>query len=129
MIDVLVIDDELSMPQASVEFQRRFPMDGVAMHFAATKSQALKWLEDPDKFKIVLLDMRFAGVSSEHGLEILEDLVSLHPQVPVVVMSSRREPEILIRAWDIGASSYIVKWSNNSKFSEDLEKRIRKYSR
>lgn len=129
MRHVLVIDDELAMPPAAARFRSLFAIPGFALHFTATHEQALKLLASELNFSLVLQDVRFAGVSSDHGLEILEDVVRRFPSLPVIVMSSRREPEILIRAWDLGARSFIVKWSDNEQFREELTDKVRQLAR
>jgi len=126
---ILVIDDELSMPPAAAEFRRAHGLPGYSYRFVATREQALKQLDGDEPYCMVLLDMRFSAISSSHGLEILADLGRMHPEIPVIVMSSRREPEILIRAWELGARSYIVKWSDNPNFQDELEDRVTKHAR
>lgn len=126
---VLIVDDELSLAPAAAQFTRVFRPDGFQFVYAASGEHALRRLGSGELFAILLLDMRFAGVSSEHGLEILTELQARYPRLPVVVMSSRRDPEILIRAWDLGARSYLVKWSDNPDFSRELAAKLEQHAR
>lgn len=129
MRHVLVVDDELAMPPAAAQFRRLFQPAGFEFSFAATREQGLQQLAGELAYVLTLVDMRFAGASSEHGLEILEELQKRFPRLPVIVMSSRRDPEILIRAWDLGARSYLVKWSDNPQFAQELEEKLKRHAR
>jgi len=58
--------------------------------------------------KVVLLDLKLPKIN---GLEVLKELKSdarTRP-VPVVVMTSSREPRDLVRGYELGANSYIQK--------------------
>ncbi len=78
--------------------------------------EALAYLlpEDPaqapaDGFpKVVLLDLKLPRVD---GLEVLRRLKSTAAtrEIPVVVLTSSREESDMVRSYDLGANSYIVK--------------------
>jgi CheY-like chemotaxis protein len=78
--------------------------------------EALAYLlpEDPaqaptDGFpKVVLLDLKLPRVD---GLEVLRRLKSSPAtrEIPVVVLTSSREESDMVRSYDLGANSYIVK--------------------
>jgi two-component system, response regulator len=78
--------------------------------------EALAYLlpEDPaqapaDGFpKVVLLDLKLPRV---YGLEVLRRLKSTEAtrDIPVVVLTSSREESDIVRSYDLGANSYIVK--------------------
>ena len=78
--------------------------------------EALAYLlpEDPalapaDGFpKVVLLDLKLPRVD---GLEVLRRLKSSAAtrEIPVVVLTSSREESDMVRSYDLGANSYIVK--------------------
>ena len=72
------------------------------------------------RLKLVLLDLRLPRVD---GLEVLQamraDARTRH--LPVVVLTSSREEIDLLRAYDRGANSYLVKPVDFSQFSELLD--------
>ena len=122
---ILVIDDELAMPAASAEFLRAYSVAGFEFHFAGSLEAAEPILSLCfPSVSLVLLDIRFEGRGDQHGLAILSRLVARMPRLPVIIMSSRREPEILISAWELGARSYIVKWADNPHFAKELKQKI-----
>ncbi len=58
---------------------------------------------DPD---LVLLDLT---LPDGHGLEVLKDLSAMHPDVPVLILSSNDESVYAERALKAGARGYIMK--------------------
>jgi two-component system response regulator len=75
---------------------------------------------DPDhRPEFVLLDVKLPGIS---GLEVLRRLredeeVGL---VPVILFSSSREREEVVRGYELGANSYVTKPTNFDEFSEAM---------
>ncbi len=128
MRKILVIDDELAIPAASMDFSEAYPVPGFKYEFAPTFEQAQRRLRYEPPPSIILLDVRFEGLGDRHGLEILEKLSKDVPRVPVVMMSSRREPDILIRSWELGALSYVIKWADNPDFHKDLKQRVERFA-
>jgi two-component system response regulator AtoC len=57
-------------------------------------------------FSLLLMDLQMPGVS---GLELLERVRSVHPDVPVIVITAHGTSSIAIRAIQIGAYDYIQK--------------------
>ncbi|HQG33200.1 MAG TPA: response regulator transcription factor [Deltaproteobacteria bacterium] len=71
---------------------------------------------------IVLLDISMPGRS---GLEILEEILSLKPKLPVLILSMHPEEQYAVRALRAGASGYLTKASA----AHELIGAIRKVSR
>ena len=71
---------------------------------------------------VVLLDISMPGRS---GLEILEDILSLKPRLPVLILSMHPEEQYAVRALRAGASGYLTKASA----PHELIGAIRKVSR
>ena len=112
---VLIIDDEIAIPAQAEEFSSKFPVEGFEYIFADCWDNAEKIFSFSSP-SLVLLDIRFEGIGDVHGLEILHKIRNQVPQIPVVMISSHQEPEILIKSWELGANSYIIKWSYNEHF-------------
>jgi two-component system response regulator len=69
--------------------------------------------------KVVFLDLKLPKVD---GLEVLRHLKG-DPRtraIPVVVLTSSREESDLVRSYDLGANSYIVKPMDFEKFSDSV---------
>ena len=66
---------------------------------------ALEAVEQKE-WDVVLLDINMPGRS---GLDVLQDIRKLHPQLPVVVLSAFPEKDYAVRAFKLGASGYVSK--------------------
>ena len=67
--------------------------------------------------KVILLDLKLPKVD---GLEVLRQLKA-DPRtriIPVVVLTSSREEQDLVRSYELGVNSYVVKPVNFDNFSE-----------
>ncbi len=67
--------------------------------------------------KIILLDLKLPKVD---GLDVLRKLKSDNSvkTIPVVVLTSSREEQDIVRSYELGVNSYIVKPVNFDNFSE-----------
>lgn len=69
---------------------------------------------------VVLLDLKMPKVD---GLEVLRQ-VKASPalkQVPVVMMTSSREEQDLVRSYDLGVNAYVVKPVDFQQFSQSVK--------
>jgi len=75
--------------------------------------------------KLVLLDLKLAGSS---GLELLAQIKSdaRTRAVPVVVMSTSREPRDIAESYRLGANAYVVKPVDFERF-KDAARRLCDY--
>ena len=70
---------------------------------------------------IVLLDINMPGRS---GLEVLEDLRQLRPELPVVVLTAFPEADFAIRSFKLGACGYVNKQSASDELLAALRKAL-----
>jgi len=127
MKTVLIVDDELGKPAEAEMFRREYPIDGVHYRFAASAEEMFDILAEEESVSAIFLDIRFEGLGNEHGLSILNKLTDEGLSIPIIMMSSLSEAETIIKAWDLGAQGYVLKWYSNPHFFEQFEKKVRKY--
>jgi two-component system invasion response regulator UvrY len=72
---------------------------------AGTGSEALGLIDTAD-FNLVLLDLSMPGIS---GLEVLSQIRTRRPELPVLVLSGHSEAEFAVRIIKAGASGYLNK--------------------
>ena len=87
---------------------------------AADARQALE-AAGKHPWDVVLLDINMPGRS---GLDALQDLKRLHPQMPVVVLSVFPEKDYAIRAFKLGASGYVSKQSASGELLAAIRKAL-----
>lgn len=76
---------------------------------------------EPAKSYLLLLDIRMPGMD---GIEILRR-VKEDPclkSMPVIIVTTSSDPKDIIRCYDLGCSSYIIKPLEPEKFSEALKR-------
>lgn len=65
-----------------------------------------KWQPD-----CILLDLTLPDAS---GIEAVEAIVAMVPEVPVIVVSSHDDPQIALEAVRAGAQEFMLKWPSDS---------------
>ena len=66
---------------------------------------------------LLLMDLNMPGA---HGFSALVHLRAVHPQLPIVMVSAREEPEVVRRALDHGAVGFIPKSADAATLSRGL---------
>ncbi len=115
MPPILVIDSQKDL---RAELEQNLNTVGFPVDSAADGSEAL------DKFKAIKYSLVIAGdqESEEGGLQVLNSIKRISPQIPVVIMTARGSVQHAVEAMQAGASDYLLK-----PFAfEVLEKTVRK---
>jgi len=101
-VKILVVDDEASILQS---LGGALEDEGYATSRAASAREALEEArkEPPD---LVLLDV---WLPDRDGLDVLKDLKSLHPQLPVIIISGHGTIETAVKATKMGAFDFVEK--------------------
>jgi CheY-like chemotaxis protein len=127
-VEVLLVEDQ---PQDLELTLRALRKAGVhrRIQIARDGAEALDYLFSPGRPgngksaglpKVVVLDLKLPKLD---GLEVLEEL-RRHPHtetLPVVVLTSSREPRDVARSYQLGANSYIVKPVDCDSFSATVQ--------
>ncbi len=79
---------------------------GAEIAMAATLAEVQVELERQPEVDALLLDLDMPGMDGLTGLALLR---SDHPAVPIIIVSAAREPTVIRRAYEFGASAYIDK--------------------
>jgi two-component system response regulator len=126
-VDILLVEDDAvdaeitlrALEKANVGDQIHVVEDGVeALEFIyATGAYSERTVSNFPK--LILLDLNLPKVS---GLQVLEKIKAdkQTKQIPIVVLTSSQEKRDLVKSYDLGANSYIVKQVNFNTFTDNI---------
>ncbi len=101
-LDVWIVDDDASIRWVLERALKQNGMNVTAFEQGDAAISALRRRE-PD---VLVTDIRMPGRS---GLELLEDLGSKHPKLPVIVMTAHSDLDSAVAAYEGGAFEYLPK--------------------
>lgn len=102
-VKVLVVDDSLMVRQ---QVGRALTGAGFVTVDAVDGRDALQKLAEHPETRLVLCDVTMPVMN---GLEFLERLKTEGPAVPVVMLTTEGQPELIQKAKSLGAKGWIVK--------------------
>ena len=128
-VEILLVEDNPADVELTLHALRRNNLAN-QIHVARDGEEALAFLFDPQRanhahLKLVLLDLKLPKVD---GLEVLRKVKS-DPRtkgIPVVVLTSSREDQDLVRSYELGVNSYIQKPVDFDQF-RDMVKQLGLY--
>jgi DNA-binding NarL/FixJ family response regulator len=110
MPKILIADDHELLRRGLQEIlEEAFPT--LKVRHAVDSRQVLAAVQQ-EKWDLVLLDINMPG---RNGLEILQDLKKVRPEMPVLILTMLPEKDFALRAFKLGASAYISKQSAASE--------------
>lgn len=107
---LLVADDDRAVRAAIVEMSRSLGHQVVAEAADGTEAVEMARLNTPD---LVLLDIRMPEMS---GLEAAQAILEDDP-IPIVIITAHADHDLIRRAAEIGAFSYLVKPVTSERLS------------
>ncbi len=114
--DILLVEDNYNDAELAMRVLQKNEATARILH-VSNGAEALDYLfghepagqrKTPLHLKLILLDLKMPRVD---GFEVLQRIKAdaLTKKIPVVVLTSSREPRDIARCYDMGISSYIVK--------------------
>lgn len=99
---VLLVDDEVEFIET---LAKRLTRRGVVVHTATSGQMALDFLAGTT-VDVVVLDVKMPGMD---GIEALEKIKALRPEVEVVMLTAHANVEVALRGMELGAFDYLMK--------------------
>ena len=99
---VLIVDDDASMARYLSTYLSRHSFD---VNSVGSGEEAIRMFRVYDP-QLVLMDVAMGGMS---GLDTLERIKQIKPDVSVIMISGQNNPELIFRASKLGADDYISK--------------------
>ena len=101
---VLIVDDEKEFHRDTrAALVSHYEFEG-----AFNKRQMIEKLEK-NNFDLILLDLKLDHSGVQGGLNVLSDVHKSFPHLPIVVVTSEGEVEIVMQAMELGATYYLHK--------------------
>jgi two-component system, NtrC family, response regulator AtoC len=101
-VRVLIVDDDASMAKYLQAYLARRNFD---VSTAGSGEEAIRMFRVCDPH-LVLLDLAMPGMN---GIDTLERMKQIKPEVSVVMLSAQSNPELIFRASKLGADDYVSK--------------------
>lgn len=114
----LIIDDE---PHVRVFLRLLLAEVGIKRTWEASNGQEGLTLVEEHVPKLVLLDLNLPGLE---GLEVLKQLSALHPEIPVVIVSSHNASSVIVECQKSGAIGYLLKHTSRAELLEAMREVI-----
>lgn len=92
--------------------------DNVQVTATSSAREARATLEQDSSFDLTLLDLQLGDAN---GFDLLTEMRSLYPSLPVVVISASDRTSDVIRAIDMGAMGFVPKRASNETLFDALQ--------
>lgn len=122
MYDILIVDDEADIRELVSGILED---EGYETRVAGNSDDALLAIEDR-RPSLVILDIWLQG-SRMDGLEVLDRIQKMHPDIPVVIISGHGNIETAVTAIKRGAYEFIEKPFNTDKLINIAQRAIESY--
>jgi DNA-binding response OmpR family regulator len=99
---VLLVDDEEEFVSTLAE---RLEIRGFVAEVATSGDMALSVVKDKN-FDIVVLDLMMPGLG---GIEVMERIKSMHPDMPVILLTGHGSAKEGMEGLEMGAFDYLMK--------------------
>lgn len=106
MIKVLIADDHALIRKGLKQLLD--DTDDMRMTGEAENGMQAIRMVDEGEFDVVLLDI---SMPDKHGIDVLKQLKTSHPALPVLILSMHPEEQYALRSMKAGASGYLNKQS------------------
>lgn len=102
---ILIVDDDTEFhQQIRYAFRRQFLFSG-----AVNEQQLFQKLEEESDFDLLLLDLVLDDTEAKKGLDLIPQVVSQYPELPVIIVTGDRSIDTVVTAMKLGAKNFLVK--------------------
>lgn len=117
MLKIIIIDDQKLFIRLMADKLQQYAYYSVEGVFSSA-TKCLEFLED-NEVDLALIDVNMPLVN---GLELLEKIKKLYPNIKTIMLSNNSNINIIKQAYEIGANCYITKSSDEEEILEVIEK-------
>lgn len=103
--NILIVDDDPEFhQQIRYAFRRNYVFEG-----AINIDHLGKKLQENSNFDLILMDLILDDSKEKIGLELIAQINANHPQIPIIVVTSDREIDTVVKAMKVGARDFLPK--------------------
>jgi DNA-binding NarL/FixJ family response regulator len=117
MINILIVDDHAIVREGLKQILMEYDDMTIAGEASCGKETLSKIWDN--SYDIVVLDISMPG---RNGMEVLEEIKTQYPKLPVLVLSVHSEDLYAIRVLKLGADGYLSKQSPPGELIEAIRK-------
>jgi CheY-like chemotaxis protein len=121
---LLLVDDEADLVELEKEMVELLGYSATAVSESAAALALFK--EDPDKYDLVLTDQTMPHMT---GIELARELVSIRPDIPVVLITGYRDVIDAELAREAGVKAVIVKPMTRAEIGKTIKELLTRDSR
>lgn len=115
MITLAICDDHAMVREALSAVLETF--DGISVVGAAESFESLIEVVERSNPTVVLVDVRLSG---ESGLDAARRIRHSHPAINVIMLTSFAGDEVVVEAFDLGASAFVLKSGRPQELAETI---------
>jgi two-component system, NarL family, invasion response regulator UvrY len=119
MLNILIADDHPVVREGLIRIIEKMPEMKVAGQ-AETGNETLQKIRQ-NEYDLLLLDISMPG---RDGMDILSEIKSLRPNMPVLVLTIHSDSDYALRMFKLGASGYLTKDKASQELIEAIQKVI-----
>lgn len=114
---ILLVDDEVYVIRMVSQVMKRL---GYQVTSHTSSNEALKdFKDDPDKFDLVLTDMRMPGIN---GAILAQEILAIRPSIPVIINTGYSQKLNAEMAKEMGIKGVLRKPANKSELAAMVRK-------
>jgi two-component system, NtrC family, response regulator len=121
MYSILIVDDE---PNYRIVLSELLREEGYEVFTAGGGAEGISMVKESD-LDLVVTDMQMPEVN---GLQLLEQVKGINPDLPVIMITAYAEVEKAVAAMQAGAFSYLAKPFSNEELLVNVQKAAQLYS-
>lgn len=121
--NILVVDDDKNMLEV---LRFRLEAEGYNVSTTTNAKNALSMAKD-ELFDLALIDLKLA-VTGKDGIELMQDLNPISPEMPVIILTAHGTIETAVDAMKQGAYSYLTKPYDRQDLLLQIRKGLEKSS-
>ncbi|RKX19136.1 MAG: response regulator [Candidatus Zixiibacteriota bacterium] len=125
---IMLVEDNVDHAELTIEILKKNHVVNKVVQFMDAES-AYDYLYNENEYKdkekypypdVILLDVKLPGMD---GFELLQTIKNKPEtkRIPVIMLTTSKRDEEIVKGYDIGANSYIVKPVNFNEFKSKIE--------